>query len=160
MSLAGEKDRAIHRAEESTVEVARLEEQSRTLQIHLEAVLTRASMAEEKVNGAVMLMEATEVVPKFKTSVEFADQVWEAVVDSFIKGFGVCKSQVAQAFPELKLDNIASLGAPGGSLEETRAPMEVVEVEPAPDKQSVPLAEVQEDAGAPSCHPRKEPAWQ
>lgn len=79
-------------------------------------------------------------------------------MDSFIKGFEVCKSEVAQAFSELKLEGIIILGAPSESSTEARAPTKVAEAEVTASEQLVLLVKVQEDASMPSCHPGKEPA--
>lgn len=59
-------------------------------------------MVEEKATAAVALIEptkkeATEAVSRFKASVEFIEEVREAVVDFLLKGFMNCKVKLAQA---------------------------------------------------------------
>lgn len=39
--------------------------------------------------------EAAKAVPKFKASEAFIEEVQEAVLDLFLKGFGDCKKKVA-----------------------------------------------------------------
>lgn len=95
-ALETEKEKATRQAEESAVEVACLEGRSRTLQSQLEAAMARTSAAEEKVTTRVVLMEAAreaaEAVPRSKALAEFVEEVREAVVDSFLKGFAGCKT--------------------------------------------------------------------
>lgn len=44
------------------------------------------------------------MIVRYKTSMEFEDEVNEAVCNAFYKGFDECKKKVAQAFhlPDLK----------------------------------------------------------
>lgn len=161
-SLATEREKATHQAEESAAEVARLEGRSRTLHAHLEVMMAQASTVEEKATTAMALMEAAKkeiekVVPRFKALTEFIEEVREVVVDSFLKGFANCKAKVAQAHPGQDLEAVIPNLPGGGDAEE--APSEEVgamPVEQAMDP-STPLAKSQEDADKIPQRPSKAP---
>lgn len=99
-SLTAEKEKATRQVEESVAEVACMEGRSRTLHVHLGAAMSRVSVAEEKATMVMALMEAakkgaTKAMPRFKTSAKFIEEVREAIMDSFFKGFMECKVKVA-----------------------------------------------------------------
>lgn len=50
--------------------------------------------------------EAVRAVDEYKKSIDFEDEVGEATSDTFWKGFAECRRKVAEAFLQLKLDNI------------------------------------------------------
>lgn len=101
----------------SATKAVRLEGWAQTLQAQLEAAMARAMVAEERATVAVARVvaveekaiamvalmeaakkEAAEAIPKFKASEAFVDEVTEAILDSYQKGFDECERNVGLLF--------------------------------------------------------------
>ena len=119
-SLAEERTSNQHRTEEDAAEKARLQAHSLFLERQLDEARREAAMAKDRssyINGLLEAAkrEALEAVPKFRASDEFTSEVREAAVDSFLKGFRMCREKVGAFFPQLDLSAVVVGGRKPGS---------------------------------------------